>query len=279
MKNYINNNECYFKLDSTVDGDLLAANLKTFDTQAQGISSTETFSIQGNATFKDQVSATGLTSGATYNLNAQNFTSSQISIDFKNNRLSNCALPKEDCDPVPANYIRSPEYFFCSKPLSGDLDFNPGESYLPLTGSEYTLYQSRNVNSIFRFIGWKQSTRELTVGGNTAIQFLAAGTYIVSFTVGKRWGWNNGWGGAIYINNGLGQVQCESTIYSGGGYATIGTLGTSIYRASVDVAPNPNDPNASDRYRAGIFYLSNGGSSAGIGSYSFSLLYYPDDRG
>ncbi|SPN73405.1 hypothetical protein C10C_0227 [Chlamydia serpentis] len=274
MKNNINDNECYFKLDSIVDGDLLAANVETFDTQAQGISSTTTFSVEGNAVLKDQVSATGLTSAAAYNLNAQDFTS-QISIDFKNNRLSNSALPRSDCDPVPANYIRSPEYFFCSKPLTGRLTFNPGEEHLSLTGSEYTLYQSRNVGKVFRFIGWKQSTQQVTVGGNNAIQFLAVGTYILSFTIGKRWGWNNGWGGSVFIYNALREVLCESTVYSGGGYSTVATLGTAVYRSSSDIAPNPNNPSG---YRGSIFYIENDSYGAEIGNYSFSLLYYAGEK-
>ncbi|WP_100934778.1 hypothetical protein [Candidatus Chlamydia corallus] len=275
MKNNINDNECYFKLDSTIDGDLLAANVDTFDTQAQGISSTATFSVKGNATFKDQVSATGLTSAATYNLNAQG-SASQVSIDFKNNRLSNVALPRSDCDPVPANYIRSPEYFFCSKPLIGSLISKPGEDYLPLTGSNYTLYQSRNVGEVFRFVGWRQSTGKLTVGGNNAIQLLVEGTYILSFTIGKRWGWNNGWGGALYIYDGLKKIYCESTIYSGGGYSTVGTLGTSIYRHSWDIASNPNNPTGNSR--TSIFYIANRDYNAGIGNYSFTLIYYPGNK-
>ncbi|ACZ33235.1 conserved hypothetical protein [Chlamydia pneumoniae LPCoLN] len=276
------NNECYFKLDSTVDGDLLASNIQTFDTQAKGISSTETFSVEGNATFKDQVSATGLTSASTYKLNATGPAPSSITIDMKNNRLSNPALPKNPCDPVPANYVRSPQYFFCSKPIEGTFTFDGSSRYLPITGdgSNYTLYQSNKAGDVFRFVSWDQNSKKLNLGGNTAIQLLAAGTYILTFTIGKRWGWNNGWGGSIRLFEGKftgdGTILCGSTVYSGGGYSTIGYLSTAVYRDHSDVDPDPNNP--SNRYMNNFLFVRNGDSSAVIGNYSFTLLYFAGDK-
>ena len=49
-----NSNECYFKVDTTIDGNLSAANITTFDTQAKSVTSAATFSVNGNATVKSE---------------------------------------------------------------------------------------------------------------------------------------------------------------------------------------------------------------------------------
>ena len=62
-----NSNECYFKVDSTIDGNLSAANITTFDTQAKSISSSATFSVNGNATIKSGTKVSGQTYCSKYN--------------------------------------------------------------------------------------------------------------------------------------------------------------------------------------------------------------------
>ncbi|ANH79006.1 hypothetical protein [Candidatus Chlamydia sanziniae] len=269
------NNKCYFKVDSTIDNNLLAANIITFDTQAKSIQPNMTFDIQGNASFSSKATTQGLTSGSSYNLNAES-SSSTLSINLHGNRLSNVARPVYECSPVPAYYVNSPEYYFCSLQAYGRLTMPTEQGALRMLNAPLTIYQSRNINQIFRFVGFKAGQQRVTAGGSSAIQLLAIGTYMFFFSIGKRWGWNNGWGGYIYLKRGDGKVFSGNTVYSGGGYADQGGLGTAMRITSV--APDPNASNLGE-HRNNVFYFDLEHDQAVLNSFSFGLIYYPDIAG
>ncbi|WP_201456924.1 hypothetical protein [Chlamydia sp. 17-3921] len=268
-----NNNECYFKVDTIVENNLSTSNITTFDTKAKSISSSATFSVDGNATVKMDTKTTELTSAEKYNLNTTNIAN-RISINLHGNRLSNAAIPKNDCEPVPAFYIRSPEFYYTTLPADARARFGVGEkSPMELITYQTETYQSRNIGRACRIVNYDPKTKIATFPGTSYVQLLAKGTYIFSFGVTKRWGWNNGWGSSIYLKNAAKNDKnfSNTTINGGGGYPEQGNFGTIVQ--VTDPAPNPNV--ALGDYDKHIFYITQDNDFAALNSFFFSILFYP----
>ena len=108
----INNDDCYFQIDSTFEGDVSAGNVNTFDTQAKSIESTQSFYVENDASFASSINVNGRTSASGLNITSTLTQSKLGSINLNGNRLSNVAPSQQYSSPVPANYILTPEYFF-----------------------------------------------------------------------------------------------------------------------------------------------------------------------
>ena len=277
-----NSNECYFKVDTTIDGNLSAANITTFDTQAKSVTSAATFSVNGNATVKSETKVLGHTYCSKYSLNATG-ASTRVPLDLNGNRLSNAALPTNECEPVPACYLHSPEFYFTTIPEDARITFQRKNQPLELVSDQTIIYQSRNSNRVCRIVNYDQSKKQVTYPGRSYIQLIAKGTYTLSFGISKRPGANNGWGSPVYLNcvGGLAnntttpKVYSNSTLRGGGGYAEQATLGTTIQVTN----PAP-DPNAilTDDYTKHIFYLTQDDDFSILNAFYFSILFYPLDE-
>ncbi|MEF9520014.1 hypothetical protein SBV45_04105 [Chlamydia crocodili] len=269
------NNDCYFSVDSTLEGNVVAGNVQTNDTQADSIVSTNSFSVTapGNASFQGAINVSGLTSVNSLKIeNQQN----SASIDLHGNRLSNVARPTDDSSPVPANYIRSPEYFFCSLAQFGRIYVNTDDP-IPIIGSDRMVYQSQNIFSHIRFVDYKRgSNSQVTYPGNRWVQLLSKGIYMIDYGINKRWGWDNGWGGDIHLRDAADVVYSANTIYSGGGYADQGALSTSIRLQDV-----PSDPNAAvsngNNVAKSLFCALLMQNTAVLSGFYFGLIFYPED--
>lgn len=272
-----NSNECYFKVDSIIDGNLSAANITTFDTQAKSISSSATFSVNGNATIKSGTKVSGQTYCSKYSLDATG-ASTRVQVNLNGNRLSNAALPQNDCEPVPAFYVRSPEFYYTTIPEDARTTFNRNNSPLELVSAQTIIYQSRNANRVCRIVDYDKSTKKVTYPGRYYIQLIAKGTYTLSFGISKRPGWNNGWGSPVYLNCAGGSPNCysNSTLRGGGAYAEQATLGTTIQ--VTNPAPDPNAASLGDDYTKHIFYLTQDDDYSILNAFYFSILFYPMDE-
>lgn len=272
-----NNNECYFKVDSTIDGNLSAANITTFDAQAKSISSSTTFSVNGNATIKSGTKVSGQTYCSKYSLDATG-ASTRVPVNLNGNRLSNAALPQNDCEPVPAFYVRSPEFYYTTIPEDARTTFNRNTRPLELVSAQTIIYQSRNANRVCRIVDYDQNTKKVTYPGRYYIQLTAKGTYTLSFGISKRPGWNNGWGSPVYLHcaGGSPNFYSNSTLRGGGGYAEQATLGTTIQ--VTNPAPDPNAAPLGDDYTKHIFYLTQDDDYSILNAFYFSILFYPMDE-
>ncbi|MBQ8498765.1 MAG: hypothetical protein IJ490_03050, partial [Chlamydia sp.] len=152
-------NDCRFDFDTTVHGDLLASNLTTEgDITVKEVSAIETFSVERDVDVQTKdIIVNGLTGAGGYDLTTQN----KISINLNGNRLSNVKRPVNDTDPVPANYIRTPEYYFCSLQDGARIEWKQGNP-LPLIGPSRTVYQSSRIEEFIRFVDINRSTENLT---------------------------------------------------------------------------------------------------------------------
>ncbi|BAE81257.1 conserved hypothetical protein [Chlamydia felis Fe/C-56] len=266
-----NNNNCYFSIDSTFQGNVAAGNVQTNDVSAQSIESTDSFSITtpGTAAFKGSINVAGLTS-----VNALTISSQQnsASINLNGNRLSNVAQPKDDSSPVPANYLRSPEYFFCSLKVFGRININ-SSSPVPILGPARTSYQTHDIFSHIRFVDYNNKQSTVTYPGTQAVQLLSKGFYMIDVGLNKRWGWDNGWGGSIHLLDGADTMYSSNTIYSGGGYSGQASLSTSVHIKEVML--NPND-NLTDVGKKQIFRTLLRENDAVLGAFYFGIIFFPE---
>ncbi|SYX09006.1 hypothetical protein C834K_0552 [Chlamydia poikilotherma] len=270
------NNDCYFYVDSTLEGNVVAGNVQTNDTKADSIVSTNSFSVTapGHASFKGAINVSGLTSATSLNIQNQQ---GNASIDLHGNRLSNVARPTHDSSPVPANYIRSPEYFFCSLAEFGRINVNTADP-IQIIGPDRTVYQSQNIFSHIRFVDYKKgSNSKVRHPGTRWVQLLSKGVYMIDYGINKRWGWNNGWGGDIYLENAAGIVYSKNNIYSGGGYADQAALSTSIHFTHVPSDPNANVSNSNNVGKS-LFSARLIENTAVLTGFYFGLIFYPEDR-
>ncbi|AAF39275.1 hypothetical protein C6H88_02145 [Chlamydia muridarum str. Nigg] len=221
-------NDCRFDFDTTVHGDLLASNLTTEgDITAKTVSATETFSVGRDVDVKTKdIVVDGLTGAGGYDLTTQG----KISINLKGNRLSNVKRPVNDTEPVPANYIRTPEYFFCSLKYGARIEWSQG-SILPLVGPSRLVYQSSRIGKFIRFADFSVNNNSIKVDptGTKGLQLLSRGLYIINVGIGKRWGWNNGYGGDYCLGIPGGVGYSESSTFSRGGYYASTAVGTAIH--------------------------------------------------
>ncbi|QVE49063.1 hypothetical protein SBV42_04755 [Chlamydia crocodili] len=271
-----NNNDCYFYVDSTLEGDVVAGNVQTNDTKSDSIVSTNSFSVTkpGNATFHGAINVSGLTSANSLTItNASN----NASIDLHGNRLSNVARPTHDSSPVPANYIRSPEYFFCSLNLYGRININTSDP-IPIIGPDRLVYQSQNIFSHIRFVDYKKgSASKVTYPGTQWVQLLSKGIYMIDYGINKRWGWDNGWGGDIHLRDASDVIYSTNTIYSGGGYADQGALSTSIHFQNPPSDPNDSVSNGNTVAKS-LFCALLMQNTAVLSGFYFGLIFYPEDH-
>ncbi|WP_375793419.1 hypothetical protein O1W69_04805 [Chlamydia sp. 12-01] len=274
-----NNNDCYFSVDSTLQGDVVAGNVQTNDTKSDSIVSTNSFSITspGNASFSGAINVSGLTS--TNQLKIEN-QFDYASIDLHGNRLSNVAQPTDDSSPVPANYIRSPEYFFCSLNQFGRINVNTSNP-ISIIGPDRMVYQSQNIFSHIRFVDYQRGTSaKVTYPGTQWVQLLSRGIYMIDYGINKRWGWDNGWGGDIHLSSASNTIYSTNTIYSGGGYADQGALSTSLYFDAPPTDPDAaiNSSNISnDQVAKSLFSARLTENTAVLSGFYFGLIFYPQN--
>ncbi|AAP05266.1 hypothetical protein [Chlamydia caviae] len=272
-----NNNDCYFSVDSIFEEDVVAGNVQTNDTKANSIVSTNSFSVTtpGNASFKGAINASGLTSANA--LKIEN-TQSTASIDLHGNRLSNVARPTHDSSPVPANYVRSPEYFFCSLNQYGRIYIN-SSTPIPIIGPDRIVYQSHSIFSHIRFVDYvKHSVKSVTYPGTQWVQLLSKGIYMIDFGINKRWGWDNGWGSDVALEDADGTIYSNNTIYSGGGYADQAALSTAVNIKNPPADPNSAILNQSNLSKS-LFSARLAGNGAALSGFYFGIIFYPEDNG
>ncbi|AGE75107.1 hypothetical protein AO9_02735 [Chlamydia psittaci Mat116] len=225
-----NTNDCYFSIDSTFEGDVAAGNVQTNDVTSQSIESTSSLVVNppGTSTFSGTINVEGLTSA-----NDLNITGNNVYINLNGNRLSNVARPIDQSSPVPANYIHSPEYFFCSLNEFGRININTQQP-VPILGTDRLVYQSQNIFSHIRFVDYTYANTSVTYPGSHWVQLLSNGIYMIDYGINKRWGWNNGWGGDVHLKNAENKIYSSNTIYSGGGYSGFASLSTALKVSTVD---------------------------------------------
>ncbi|WP_348664074.1 hypothetical protein [Chlamydia vaughanii] len=271
-----NNNDCYFRVDSILEEDVNSGNVHTNDVTAQSIESTNSFSVESDASFNSDIQVKGITYAAGLNITSTRMGGEMLgAINLHGNRLSNVARPSHGTSPVPANYIRTPEYFFCSLAAGGRVEISSGMIPVDILGENRVIYQSQDVSSCLRFVGYNGSAPQKVQKGGNAVQFLAKGTYIIDCALTKRWGWNNGWGGTISLADGSSPVNTYSSndMYSGGGYAARAGLGT-VVSFTTDT-PNP-DGDLTPEGRKRIFRIMHGGHKATMSGFYFSVIFYPE---
>ncbi len=269
----INNDDCYFQIDSTFEGDVSAGNVNTFDTQAKSIESTQSFYVENDASFASSINVNGRTSALGLNITSTLTQSKLGSINLNGNRLSNVAPPQHDTSPVPANYILTPEYFFCSLAQGGML-LTPTDAPIDILGESRLIYQSPEVFSHIQIVDYS-STDQTVKKGVTCLQLLSKGTYIIDCGITKRWGWNNGWGGTIFLEDLLDTPTTYSatSVYSGGGYAERCGLATVIKldKNNENTSGKLNDEGKKNIIRMRLY----GGSFVYCALY-FNVIFYPD---
>lgn len=277
-------NDCRFDFNTTVHGDLLASNLTTEgDVTVKSISAKESFSVKRKVDVNENdIIVNGFTGAAGYDLT----TRGKISINLNGNRLSNVKCPEKDFQPVPANYIRTPEYYFCSLQDGARIEWKRGQK-LPLIGPSRLVYQSSRINEFIRFVSFEENkTRtqvKINLSGTTGLQMLAKGVYIINVGVGKRWGWNNGYGGDYCLAVPLGKEYSESSTFSRGGYYASTAVGTAIHIRKEST--NPDGPFSSSdtelmktllevRYKGGDYV-----DKSALSTLYFGVLVYPEIGG
>ena len=276
-------NDCRFDFDTTVHGDLLASNLTTEgDITVKTISATETFAVGRDVDVKTQdIVVNGLTGAAGYDLTTQN----KVSINLNGNRLSNVKRPVQDTEPVPANYIRTPEYFFCSLNEGARIEWRQGKP-LPLIGPSRLVYQSSRIEEFIRFADFERGSGQnddvkIKLGGTTGVQLLAKGIYIINVGVGKRWGWNNGYGGDFCLGIPSGEEYSESSTFSRGGYYASTAVGTAIHvRSDITNPDGPFKKSNKDIMKTllEVRYKS-GNDHSSLSTFYFGVLVYPEIGG
>ncbi|AFS21297.1 hypothetical protein [Chlamydia psittaci] len=268
-----NTNDCYFSIDSTFEGDVAAGNVQTNDVTSQSIESTSSLVVNppGTSTFSGTINVEGLTSA-----NDLNITGNNVYINLNGNRLSNVARPIDQSSPVPANYIRSPEYFFCSLNEFGRININTQQP-VPILGTDRLVYQSQNIFSHIRFVDYSYRDSKVTYPGSHWVQLLSKGIYMIDYGINKRWGWNNGWGGDVHLKNASGTIYSINTIYSGGGYSGFASLSTAFRVSNLAKDPNgtiTNDPK--DSIKENLFCAQLTSNGAVLSAFYFGIIFYPN---
>ncbi|AFS27004.1 hypothetical protein [Chlamydia psittaci] len=268
-----NTNDCYFSIDSTFEGDVAAGNVQTNDVTSQSIESTSSLVVNppGTSTFSGTINVEGLTSA-----NDLNITGNNVYINLNGNRLSNVARPIDQSSPVPANYIRSPEYFFCSLNEFGRININTQQP-VPILGTDRLVYQSQNIFSHIRFVDYSYRDSKVTYPGSHWVQLLSKGIYMIDYGINKRWGWNNGWGGDVHLKNASGTIYSINTIYSGGGYSGFASLSTAFRVSNLAKDPNgtiTNDPK--DSIKENLFCAQLTSNEAVLSAFYFGIIFYPN---
>lgn len=268
-----NTNDCYFSVDSTFEGDVAAGNVQTNSVSSQSIESTNSLVVNppGKSTFSGTITVEGLTSA-----NDLSITGSDVSVNLHGNRLSNVARPSTPSSPVPANYIRSPEYFFCSLNEFGRININTQQP-VPILGPDRLVYQSQNIFSHIRFVDYPSRASKVTYPGSHWVQLLSKGIYMIDYGINKRWGWNNGWGGHVHLKNALGKIYSTNTIYSGGGYSGFASLSTAFRVSNLAKDPNGTITNDSqDSIKENLFCAQLTTNGAVLSAFYFGIIFYPD---
>ncbi|AFS24881.1 hypothetical protein [Chlamydia psittaci] len=271
-----NTNDCYFSVDSTFEGDVAAGNVQTDDVASQSIESTSSLVVNppGISTFSGKINVEGLTSA-----NKLNITGNNVSVNLNGNRLSNVARPSSPSSPVPANYIRSPEYFFCSLHEFGRININAKQP-VPILGSNRLVYQSQNIFSHIRFVDYSKGDQRVTYPGSHWVQLLSKGIYMIDYGINKRWGWDNGWGDDVHMKNGLGTIYSSNTIYSGGGYSGFASLSTAFHVLTLAEDPNGviTNNNKTDSIKKNLFSAQLVSNWAVLSAFYFGIIFYPDNE-
>ncbi|EPP38214.1 hypothetical protein BOKEGFJH_00320 [Chlamydia avium] len=267
----INNDDCYFHIDSIFEGDVSTSNVNTFDTQTKSIESTKSFSVTNDASFSSSINVEGKTSASGLNITSTATQAKLGSINLNGNRLSNVAPPQHDSSPVPANYIRTPEYFFCSLSAGARLTTTKNGT-VGILGEDRLIYQSQDILSHIQIVDYS-STDNTVKKGLSALQLLTKGTYIIDCGITKRWGWNNGWGGTIFLEDLEETIYSASSVYSGGGYAERCGLATVIQltKNNENTSGTLNEEGKKNiirlRLKGGLFIST---------SFYFNVIFYPD---
>lgn len=266
------NNDCYFRINTVIDNDVIAGNVNTEDISCSTFQSNESLYVGGNAVFDkgpvanaQGVTVQGVTNASGYDLT----TTQKIDIDLQNNRLSNVKQPTDDCSPVPANYLVTPEYFYTSLKEMNFFWREPGK--IPLIGENRLNYQSKDIFNHIRFVDVDTNTYKVTPG-TTCIQFLSKGIYMIDFGITKRWGWNNGFGGNVYIKDFASTKMISGTsVASGGGYSGQGCMGAAIQIQNVNQNPNTL---LTDNDKASVIYVDLESGGADFCSLYLGIIFY-----
>lgn len=261
-----NNNDCYFKVDTIIESQVTAGNVSTADVTCSTLQPQESLYVGGNASFgKEPTTVQGITNASGYELT----TSQKIDIDLQNNRLSNVKRPTDNCSPVPANCLVTPEYFYTS--LKEMSFFRCGTGKIPLIGEKRLSYQSKNIFNHIRFVDVDNSNK--VKPGTTCIQLLSKGVYMIDFGVTKRWGWNNGFGGNVYMKdfNTNNLIISGSSVASGGGYSGQGCMGAAIY---VHALSNNPDVLTTPQDKSLVIYMELAAGDAEFCSQYLGIIFY-----
>ncbi|AHC16989.1 hypothetical protein [Chlamydia trachomatis] len=274
-------NDCRFDFNTTVHGDLLASNLTTEgDVTVKSISAKESFSVKRNVDVNENdIIVNGFTGAAGYDLTTQG----KISINLNGNRLSNVKRPEKDSQPVPANYIRTPEYYFCSLQDGARIEWKQGQK-LPLIGPSRLVYQSSRIDEFIRFVSFEEDKTKnqvkINLSGTTGLQMLAKGVYIINVGVGKRWGWNNGYGGDYCLAVPLGKEYSESSTFSRGGYYASTAVGTAIHIRKESTNPaGPFSSSDTELMKTLLEVRYKSGDYSALSTLYFGVLVYPEIGG
>lgn len=269
----INNDDCYFNIDSIFEEDVSAGNITTFDTKAKSIESTQSFSVKQDASFASSINVDGRTGASGMNITSTLTKSKLGAINLNGNRLSNVAHPIDDSSPVPANYIRTPEYFFCSL-HAGAMLLTPTDAPIDILGENRLIYQSPDIFSHIQIVDTSSNTVQ---NGLKYLQLISKGTYIIDFGITKRWGWNNGWGGTVFLEDLSNKptIYSASTVYSGGGYAERCSLATVM---KLDQNNTNTSGTLTEEGKKNILKIRLDGGSFIYCAFYFNVIFYPDRR-
>lgn len=266
------NNDCYFNIDSIFEGDVSSGNVNTFDTTAKSIESTQSFSITKDASFSSSINVAGKTFASGLNITSTTTQSKLSAINLNGNRLSNVGHPQDDSSPVPANYILTPEYFFCSLVPGARLNTNAGYT-ISILGENRLIYQSQDILSHIQIVNYSYQT-EIVEKGLDCLQLLSKGTYIIDCGITKRWGWNNGWGGTIVLEDIPGTtIYSATSVHSGGGYAERCGLSTVV---KLDKNNENTSGKLNEEGKKNILKLTLKGDAFVSTAFYFNVIFYPD---
>ncbi|WP_213357705.1 hypothetical protein [Chlamydiifrater phoenicopteri] len=276
--------DCHFYLDTTIDGDVVADSVSTYDTTVKkNLSVSEECSVSGNASISENLTvASGLTEAQKMSITPE-VNAQSISINLNNNRITNVGRPFEDTSPVPAFYAPSCEYMFVSTQIYQRVYVRAMEDEVPLIGRGRLVYKSPLAEDCIRLVDVDKSSsavREVSPGSKR-FQLLKRGTYVFDMILVKRWGWNNGWSGAFKLfrdvpKNLNDDLLAQTILHSGGGYSMQGTINTIIH---VETPPENPDTDSSQTYYV-KFSFGGDRNITDLGSVVWSIIYYPDiDRG
>ncbi|WP_213319026.1 hypothetical protein [Chlamydiifrater volucris] len=273
--------DCHFHFNTTIDGDVAADTVSTYDTTVKKqLSVAKECSISGNANISETFLVTnGLTEAKKITITPD--TTQSVSINLNNNRITNVARPTEDTSPVPAFYAPSCEYMFVSTQIYQRVHVRAKQDEVPLIGRGRLVYKSPLAENCIRLVDVSNETGSTKIihPGSRRFQLLKRGTYMFDMILVKRWGWNNGWSGAfqLFKHNGGDKFLTQTILHSGGGYSMQGTMNTIIH-VDNELPQNPDtDPKQTYYVK---FSFGNANNITDLGSVVWSIIYYPDiDKG